>query len=183
MTFIYLVRHAESTGAQPDGPLTEKGHDQARELSVRLAELKPNAAFSSPYVRAIDTIRPYCDAIGMKIEAKPDLRERKLKPHDIWLSNEDYIFHTRRSFVDRDHVLPDGESLNATANRAKGALQEIAHLGHTSTIVASHGNFMASLLSEMDGSFGYSEFAAIKNPHIFRLEWDGQKFIRFTDMG
>ena len=63
---IYLIRHAESIGQHPDGSLTELGKKEAQDMVARLRDL-------SPYVRAVETIRPYCDSAGLDIQTDPDL--------------------------------------------------------------------------------------------------------------
>ena len=49
-------------------------------MVARLRELSPDGAISSPYVRAVETIQPYCDSAGLDIQTDLDLAERQLKP-------------------------------------------------------------------------------------------------------
>ena len=56
MKTIYLIRHAESTGQQPDAALRDLGKKQAQDMVARLRELSPDGAISSPYVRAMEII-------------------------------------------------------------------------------------------------------------------------------
>ena len=83
MKTTYLIRHAQSTGQQPDGDLTELGKKQAQDLIARLSYIGPDGAYSSPYLRALDTIRPYCASANLDIQTDPDLAEQKLKPFDL----------------------------------------------------------------------------------------------------
>jgi 2,3-bisphosphoglycerate-dependent phosphoglycerate mutase len=78
---ILLVRHAEPVVATLDGPaeplrpLTERGHRQAEALAEELCAARPHTIVSSPYRRALDTVRPAADRIGLGIELLDDLCE------------------------------------------------------------------------------------------------------------
>ena len=65
-TEILLVRHADCyrdmTQAE-DPPLSALGRDHAQRLARRLEHLKPDAVYSSPYRRAIDTARAISDDV------------------------------------------------------------------------------------------------------------------------
>jgi phosphohistidine phosphatase len=56
---LYLVRHAEAAGGQPDDmrPLTAAGREQARSLGARFRArgLSPDAIVTSPLLRARET--------------------------------------------------------------------------------------------------------------------------------
>lgn len=68
---LWLLRHgeAEPHGARADADrrLTERGEQQARSAGLALAalELVPSAVFTSPKVRARDTARLACEALGV----------------------------------------------------------------------------------------------------------------------
>ena len=124
MKTIYLIRHAKSTGQHPDGVLTDLGKKQAQDMVARLRDLSPDGAISSPYVRAVETIRPYCDSAGLDIQTDTDLAERQLKPFDLWLSFDELMHHLRLSFENWDYKMEGGESLNGTKGRALHALKK-----------------------------------------------------------
>jgi len=66
VTEILLVRHAdcysEMTQAE-DPPLSALGRDQAQRLARRMQQVKPDAVYSSPYRRAIETARAISDDV------------------------------------------------------------------------------------------------------------------------
>lgn len=81
-TKIYLIRHAKSTandngifGGVTDYELSNVGKQQAGELAERLESLHINKIYSSPLKRAIQTISPFAQKIGKKIEVEKDLIE------------------------------------------------------------------------------------------------------------
>jgi phosphohistidine phosphatase len=74
---LWLLRHgeAEPHDARPDPErrLTSRGEGQARSAGIALARLEVNfqRVFTSPYVRALDTARIACEALG----AEPEVRD------------------------------------------------------------------------------------------------------------
>jgi phosphohistidine phosphatase len=73
---LFIVRHAEAAGGQPDElrPLTDAGREQARRVGKQFAEdgIRPDAVLSSPLLRARETAAEIAKAVG--VEAKPDER-------------------------------------------------------------------------------------------------------------
>jgi phosphohistidine phosphatase len=73
---LYLVRHAEAAGGEPDElrPLTPAGREQARSLGERLREsgVRPDAIVTSPLLRARETAALVARELG--VEAVPDDR-------------------------------------------------------------------------------------------------------------
>jgi phosphohistidine phosphatase len=76
---IYLLRHGdaeEGTGDDAARRLTLKGERQARAAGKALAALAttPDACLASPKVRAADTARLACEALGPEPEIAEELR-------------------------------------------------------------------------------------------------------------
>ncbi|HEX3737732.1 MAG TPA: histidine phosphatase family protein [Solirubrobacterales bacterium] len=74
---IYLLRHGEAEdGDDAARRLTEKGELQARTAGVALRELgvEIEACLVSPKVRALDTARIACKALGVEVEVTEALR-------------------------------------------------------------------------------------------------------------
>lgn len=78
---IVLVRHGESVVPVVGGPddygrpLTPAGRRQASALVPLLAGLRPVLVASSPYLRAIQTVTPLAEALGLPVRTWPELRE------------------------------------------------------------------------------------------------------------
>ncbi len=182
MKTIYLIRHAQSTCQQPDGDLTEIGKKQAQDLIAGLSSIGPDGAYSSPYLRALDTIRPYCDSAGLDIQTDPDLAERQLKPFDLWLPFDELMHHLRLSFENWDYKMEGGESLNDTQRRALRGLRKIARSDFERPIVAAHGNLIAAVLGAIDPDFGFEQWRVMKNPHLYRLSFSGDAPVLFEEL-
>ncbi|MFT3866036.1 MAG: histidine phosphatase family protein [Solirubrobacterales bacterium] len=76
---IYLLRHGEAEDGSGDDAarrLTEKGERQARDAGRALAALDAGieACLASPKVRALDTARLACEALGIEVEVTEALR-------------------------------------------------------------------------------------------------------------
>jgi phosphohistidine phosphatase len=76
---IYLLRHGEAedgTGDDAARRLTEKGERQARDAGRALAALgtEIGACLASPKVRALETARLACEALGFEVETTEALR-------------------------------------------------------------------------------------------------------------
>lgn len=74
---IWLLRHGEAEDGSPDAerPLTEKGERQSRAAGKALEKLgvKLDACLASPKVRAADTAKLACEAIGIDVQLEPKL--------------------------------------------------------------------------------------------------------------
>ena len=189
-TTVYLLRHAESQSSpemdEPDWPLTERGRQQALDIVPQLAELGIDAIYSSPFPRAIDTVRPFADQQGLPIRVRHDLRERKLT--DGWLP--DLRSAIAKTWEDFQFAFPDGESSAGCQLRVVAAVTDIVgkHPGET-LLVSSHGSALSLLLNQIDRSYGFNEsFFTMKNPDLFRIEardasfsWDRSWQVRISE--
>lgn len=176
---VLLIRHAQSLGQEPDADLSAEGHEQAHALIPRLGVLGVREVFSSPYRRAAATVGPFARREGLTVEIIDDLRERKLAPN--W--TPDFMVHMERSFADEHYCLKGGESLWNTAMRGLRGVAAVANMARTANpAVASHGNLIASVLRTIDPSFGFDAWRAMRNPHLFELEWENGRPVSFRDL-
>lgn len=85
---IYLIRHCKATGQEPGAELTLEGQEQADHLINLLVNLPIDYIVSSPYVRAVSSIRPLAQALGMEIHTEDSLCERLLSTNDLpnWIA-------------------------------------------------------------------------------------------------
>src|SRR5271167_685658 len=147
---VLLIRHAESVAPGISGfdeytrPLTAKGMRDAQQLCDTLASTRIDAAYSSPYLRARQTIEPIALARGLTIVTVEDLRERLLSPVDL----PEWRAHLKRSWEDFDYAPPGGETSRDAQSRIVRVLDTLAtrHAAGTA-ILASHGNLIALALN------------------------------------
>lgn len=131
---------------------------------------------SSPYLRARNTVTPFATSNGVAVEIHDDLYERVLSLEPL----PDWLAHVRRSFEDFGYAVGGGESLNATCDRALGALRDVLALGHGLPAVVTHGNLIASILGRVDPAFGFEEWRTMKNPDLFVLTFEAGSPAAFT---
>lgn len=74
---LWLLRHGEAEDGSPDSerPLTEKGERQSRDAGRALAAMgvELDACLTSPKVRADQTARLACEALGVEPQHEPKL--------------------------------------------------------------------------------------------------------------
>jgi phosphohistidine phosphatase len=84
---IWLLRHGEAEDGSPDDqrPLTADGERQAREAGAALAVLgvELDACLTSPRVRARDTARLACEALGVEPLEERALRGGPFDPVEV----------------------------------------------------------------------------------------------------
>ena len=177
---VLLVRHAESVAPGTAGldeytrPLTAKGIRDAERLCDSIGSRRIDAVYSSPYLRAQQTVDPIAKARGIAIETIEDLRERMLSPVDV----PDWRAHLKRSWSDFDFALPGGESSRQAQARVVRVLEEIRrrHRDGGIVIVASHGNLIALALNAFMPNVDYAYWESIPMPAVFTLICDGERW-------
>ena len=171
-TRVLLVRHAESRPdpavLEPDWPLSEKGATQAEKLTQHLRGQGIAAVYSSPYRRAIDTVRPFARFAGLEIQIERDIRERRL----VAEYRDDIPALLRRAWDDLGFAVPGCESGLECQARVRKCVDQLArsNLGRT-IAVASHGNAIALYLNSLDATFGYEGWSAMRNPDVFSIRY------------
>lgn len=182
MTTLILVRHAQSAPdpALPDRdwPLSELGRQQALDLAPALAELGVDALASSPYHRAIATLRPYADHAGLDIAVDEDLRERSL---GNWMADiADAEEAVRRMHADLDFQREGGESGRACIARFEAALARVVAANPGRTVaVGSHGGVLGHLIARQGVTLPDAFWKRIRNPHLF--VFDARDGLRWVD--
>lgn len=149
MGLIYLVQHAEKQPEPGDPPLTALGRRQATLTGTWLASRGIAAVHSSPLLRARETAQCVAAAAGdLPVVLDDRLRERM--NWDGTVPFEDFLHDWSRTTIDRDFVPRAGDSSRATAERALGALRELATTPAPVAVV-SHGGVTVDLLRTLVG--------------------------------
>ena len=166
MQQVLLVRHCDTTGQDPEAPLTAAGTDQALRLAERLSSFPIDHLVCSPYMRALATIRPFAERAGLDVHIDERLAEHRLSPEpvDHW---RDLV---RRSFEEPDFAVPGGESERETLLRGRAAIESVLDGGHHLPLVVSHGQLLGLVLHSVDPTFGYAGWASLRNPDVHLLE-------------
>jgi phosphohistidine phosphatase len=84
---IWLLRHGEAEEGSPDSErrLTEKGEAQSRAAGLALAKIgvKLDACLTSPKVRAYQTAKLACEALGVEPRHEPRLAGGPFDPEQL----------------------------------------------------------------------------------------------------
>jgi 2,3-bisphosphoglycerate-dependent phosphoglycerate mutase len=177
---VFLVRHAEPVMpgtpgyGEDDRPLTAAGFAAAERLAAALAHEAPAAIYSSPYLRARQTVEPLARSRGLVVEEIADLRERLLSADALPNWREELS----RSWSDFAYAAPGGETGAAAQTRALAVLEQIRGRHREGAVVlASHGNLIALVLNAFVPSIGFDFWAAIPLPAVYRLEFTGDRVV------
>ena len=162
---IYLVRHCQATGQAADAPLTSAGIEQAEALAEFLSGAKIGRIVSSPFARALRSIKPLSIQLNIEIESDQRLIEAALSTIDY----SDWLDKLRRTFSDFELSFEGGESSRAATTRALAVVND-ALLSETNAIaVVTHGRLLTLILKHFDSKFGFAEWQKLTTPDVFRL--------------
>lgn len=184
MTTIYFVRHAEpnfSNHKDSERELTEKGMRDRELVTTYLSDKSIDIVVSSPYKRAIDTVKHFADLNDYKIEIVDDFRERKAD--DGWI--DDFSTFSKTQWNDFNYKLSEGETLGEVQERNVNALSEVlSRYKNKNVVVGSHGTALSTIINYYDQSFGYKDYKKIKMPWIakFTFHNDVLNDIEYSDI-
>lgn len=159
---IYLIRHCQATGQAPDAELTEAGRQQAHKLADFLEIQRVAHLVASPFTRAIQSIEPAADRLGLPIEVDDRWAERVLSMQDL----PDWMGKLEESFGDAELKFAGGESGKEAADRAMEVMSEMKD----GTAAVTHGNLLGLLLKKIDSGYGFSEWQKLTNPDVYKVE-------------
>jgi broad specificity phosphatase PhoE len=154
VTTILLARHGESDWnrsgrwqGHADRPLTERGREQARELTERLADLELDAVYSSDLDRARATAEIVADGRGLPIRQLPELREVDVGGWSglTRAEAEQRFPDAYQRWVAGEEGWDDGETYEQLSERVVAAIRRIAadHDGDRVLVVAHGGSIRA----------------------------------------
>lgn len=185
MTTIYFIRHAEPNYNNPDDfsrELTQKGLQSCKDLVNLFSQIHLDAFYSSPYIRALETIKPLAEHRRKTIHRVDDFRERKITDH--WI--EDFADFTEKQWADFNYRLPGGESLSQVQERNIRALETILQEHPDQTIViGTHGTALSTIINYYNPEFLLADFQRIKHifPWVIACEFQGLSCRSIIEIG
>ena len=171
MVKILIVRHGHSLGNEMniitghyDCDLSDTGYAQAKLLCDYIVQnIKVDAFYSSDLIRAVNTIKPAADALGLPINLEPDFKELGVGVWDSMLFEDLPKLFPKEfelwSKKDENFAPQGGETWREIYIRSTNGLNRLAKENENKTIViATHGGVIKALqsyfrgvnLSEMD---------------------------------
>lgn len=173
-TRVFFVRHARPNYHNHVDALRElssEGMEDRKRVTEFFQNQKIHAALSSPYKRAVDTIKDYTDCVGLEIETVEGFRERRVD--SCWIA--DFTTFARNQWADFSYKLSDGECLQEVQDRNMAALNAaLQKYRGKNILIGSHGTALSTVLHYYRPSFGYGDFERIrpKMPWIAELVYD-----------
>jgi 2,3-bisphosphoglycerate-dependent phosphoglycerate mutase len=142
---VYILRHATPDRtldvSNRARPLNALGKNQAEALVPFLQTLGLSAVYTSPFLRAIETVRPFCKAADLEPILREDLRESG-----------------------------DKEPIDQVTDRMIGAVTSIVGaLGDRNVLISTHGGCTWGTIRHFDPAFDYENYKRIRTPDIFRI--------------
>lgn len=162
---IYIIRHCEAEGQSCDSPLTEKGFIQANQLAEFLSDIKVDRVISSPFLRAIQTIKPFAENMNIIIEEDNRLSERVLSSTFF----PDWMNKLEVTFNDMDVKYENGESSNEAMKRIVEVVNDVVASHSKNTMIVAHGGIISLLLHYYDKNFGFEQWKCLSNPDVYAL--------------
>ena len=167
---LYLVRHAHSLPTKSqffsEWPLSPAGARQAEQLAEVITPLGITRVFSSPFIRSLETAKPFAKKAGLPITLVDDLRERLITsvgpPSDeVWC----------QGWADFSFCPPGCETSLAAQTRMCRALGDIAELSRgETTAIFTHGNVIGLFLNSLTSDFGRKETETLTNPDVLKID-------------
>ncbi len=183
-TTLYFVRHARPDVTVRDEstrPLTPGGAEAAERVADLFEKVGISAVWSSPYLRAIGTVRPLALRKGLTIRTDADFRERKVE--NGWI--DDFRSFSRKQWSDFTFRLDGGECLGEVQRRNLAAMERVlaAHPGEH-VLIGSHGTALSTIVNHFQPSFGYDAFWTIvdRMPWIVRFRFDADRLVEMTEV-
>jgi 2,3-bisphosphoglycerate-dependent phosphoglycerate mutase len=166
MIELYLIRHCQTSGQEPEAILTPVGVTQANELASKLSRIKFKRIISSHYTRAVQTAEPIAQALGVKLEIDERLCERNLG----LVEGEDWRRQLEKTFDDYDLTFPNGESSREATSRAMLAVNEAIASAEYPIALVTHGNLLSLIGRAFDPTLGYAFWKQLKSPDVFEVQ-------------
>ena len=168
---LYLVRHCQAIGQEPDAPLTEIGQQQAIDLADWFCEAEIEFIITSPFARAYQSIVPLSQRLGLTVEIDVRLTERILSsvPLDNWREL------LAKTFIDLDLSFEGGESSRTAMMRGVAVVERMIRQTDKTAVIVTHGNLMTLILKYFDKQIGYAEWENLRNPDVYCLKFSDEK--------
>lgn len=174
-TVIYFVRHAESPyieGMERTRGLSDKGKLDALKIKSILKDEKIDIFISSPYERAIQTIK---HAAGTKkIVTFEDLKEREIGQ----IKEMNFKEAKLKVYNDIYYSFPEGESTSSAQERAiKTIVKILNEYREKKIVIGTHGDIMTLILNYFNNQFDFEFWESTSMPDIYKLEFKDQELI------
>jgi 2,3-bisphosphoglycerate-dependent phosphoglycerate mutase len=176
MLTVLLVRHAEPVLPGTPGfdefsrPLTESGARDANALAKAFGYLEPDAVYSSPMRRAMQTVEGFAVSRGLEVIPMHNFHEHVLAPEPI----PNWREMLEQSWQDFDFALPGAQTMRETQDRGFYALRLLAdHHSSGTIVIGGHGTIFSLILNKIEPRVDCVFHLSMPMPAVHTLEFDG----------
>lgn len=159
---VYLLRHCAAAGQEPTAELTDEGKEQAAKLVQFFKDRDIRHILSSPYTRAVQSVEPLADHLGLPVQTDERLAEQWLKSGNI----KEWFTRIKASVQNRELEMTGGKSVGDLTDGAMEVLKEAPDR----TILSIHGNIMGLMLKQIDGDSGIKEWIGLSHPDVYEVK-------------
>ena len=168
MTTFYLIRHAHvEFSSDEQRSLSIKGQTDAESVANLLGKYPISQIYSSPFQRALQTVKPLAKKLDLMIHVEPDLRERYLghAPKDI-----DFLSMVQQTWQDPSFSFRGGESNLAAQRRGMRIFRQLSeHHSGEHLALSTHGNLLCLIIQSFESRINYDFWKALTMPDIYVL--------------
>ncbi|MGX7024950.1 histidine phosphatase family protein [Vagococcus hydrophili] len=170
MRKVYFIRHGlRDTTVKDDmlAPLTEQGRRDVEILSEKLLKEEITQIYTSPFLRAKETIMPLARQLNLEMNVIEELKEREV---GSWV--KDYQEFTKNQWADKAYKLESGESLNDVSKRGIATFNQLQKKSSGDFVISGHGTWLAVLFNHLtNGEFDYEGFREMNFPDVYYGEF------------
>jgi 2,3-bisphosphoglycerate-dependent phosphoglycerate mutase len=163
--------------------LSEQGKKDALRISEILRAEEIDFYFSSPYLRAVQTVEPATRESGKDISIIGDIRERTLAGDEFQVPDGHFFNCKRQLYDDLNFALPGGESSFVAQRRGVEAVLGLlkTHPGKRMA-VSTHGDIMTLIMNHFDRKYDYDFWRSLSMPDMYKLVFEEKQPSRSYEM-
>jgi 2,3-bisphosphoglycerate-dependent phosphoglycerate mutase len=166
MKTFYLIRHCKASGQEPEAALTPEGVNQSQALCEFLGNKGIETIVSSPFARAIHTIKPFADQSHIEIIPDSRLSERVLST----VAWTDWMDKLKQTFENEQIKFEGGESSAEAAERGLAVINDCMSRKENKVAIVTHGNLLSLIIRNFMKDFGFQDWQALSNPDVYELK-------------
>lgn len=160
---LYLLRHEKRDIRNPTfySTLLKSGLEDAEKLKFILEKINIDLIFSSPFIRVLQTIKPYCDMKNMNVNIEYSLYEQ-IANHinvdyyfdennfQIDLENNNELFYLKepnyKSFLQLDNIEFTNDTIKRSTNFFNYIINKYKDTDHN-ILISSHAGIIAEMVN------------------------------------
>ena len=181
MRKFILIRHgkAEMGGEDHLRKLDEDGVLQSKSLCKKLQKSISNKVeiYSSPFVRAVQTIKPLAEKFNIEIVLCDELKEIEIGKSEKFSKHE----IIKKMWEDENFKTENGVSQSENYNKIKPFLSNLFdNNSENCVIVVTHGNLLGMIIKNyFKKNFGFNDWKIMSMPDVYELNFNNNDLVSF----